>query len=254
LQFGNESYANLKVTTRGLVSSLMIPGVVWLHGCALTIDVEGERRSVMLIGRSGAGKTTLTAALRARLPGAVKIVNDDWGALSLLSGTITYTGEQRLHMKYMSVAALRPDLEPTPATHQSEEFRGDRYDPLPRLLISPTEVFGSDGVVESAALSRVFLVKRGKDVLPGIRSLSQTDALSEFERGEYSEYYTGPERFFNGSLFLHDDGLVQKARTLHAALFERFPPVSIGNTEHIDATAASVLEAALIEGHNKLRR
>jgi hypothetical protein len=245
VQFGNESYTNLKVTVRGLVSWLGLNHIVWVHGCSMLLEHQGVSRGVIVVGRSGAGKTTLTAALRRRLPGAVQIVNDDWGPVSMLSNEIGFTGEQRLHMKYMSVATLRPDLEVTPVTHPSEHYHGDRFDPLPRLLISPSEVFGYDGLSMGGQLARIILLRRGSFVRPGTRDIHLESAVQEFERGEFSEYYSAAERFFNGSLFLHDDDALEVQRTLYRRLFEKFPPVAIGNCDDIEGVADEVLNAVV---------
>ena len=58
--FGNEFYGNIKITIRGLCSEISSFEQMFLHGCSLVVDGRG----VVLSGVSGAGKTTLTTALR----------------------------------------------------------------------------------------------------------------------------------------------------------------------------------------------
>lgn len=94
--FNNEYYGNLKITVRGLCSDLSAPAGMFLHGSCLEIDGKG----VVLSGMSGVGKTAITAALRRTLAGKLRVVNDDWGPLSLDTGELRSTDEPYLHMKY----------------------------------------------------------------------------------------------------------------------------------------------------------
>jgi hypothetical protein len=117
LMFGNEFYGNIKITVRGLCSEVTLSEQMFLHGCSLAVDGRG----LVLSGVSGAGKTTITAALRKILGSRAQIVNDDWGPFSLSYGQLQFTGEPYLHMKYPSVQALIPNLEISPVS-QAKTF------------------------------------------------------------------------------------------------------------------------------------
>lgn len=166
-QFGTEYYGNIKVSTRGLCSALAADDEVFVHGCSLQIGDRG----VILSGRSGTGKTTLTAAMRSASP-VVRVINDDWGAVGLSGGETYYTGEARLHMKYRSAFAIDPDLGIGPLTHLSENYADDPEDIHSRLLISRASVFGEDRVSDAGPVSAYCVLTRDETRPAGIRPSS----------------------------------------------------------------------------------
>ena len=169
-QFGTEYYGNIKVSTRGLCSALAADDEVFVHGCSLQIGDRG----VILSGRSGTGKTTLTAAMRSASP-VVRVINDDWGAVGLSGGETYYTGEARLHMKYRSAFAIDPDLGIGPLTHLSENYADDPEDIHSRLLISRASVFGEDRVSDAGPVSAYCVLTRDETRPAGIRPLEPYD-------------------------------------------------------------------------------
>jgi hypothetical protein len=236
--FGSEYYGNAKITVRGLCSELASDEDMFVHGCALAVDQQG----MILCGMSGAGKTTLTAALRETLRGNIFVVNDDWGPLSLSTGFIRYTGEPHLHMKYPSVRRLAPALSIGPTTHMSENFDGDYTNPAGRLLITPTEVFGKDGLAESVTLKLFAVVIRNETEPLSIRPLSADD-VSLFEEGHYSEFYQRYEKFLNGSLFLMDEYRLERTRKQHRILLDRFHCVALNNSGSPESGAELLISA-----------
>jgi Phosphoenolpyruvate carboxykinase. len=236
--FGTEYYGNLKITVRGLCSELASDEEMFIHGCALSLYNCG----LILSGMSGAGKTTLTAALRQRLDSNVSVVNDDWGPLSLSSGLVRRTGEPYLHMKYPSVRSLAPALSIGPNTHRSENFQGDFNDPAARLLINPFDVFGQEGLCDDVTLKLFVVVIRNDSEPLSLRRLSTTD-LSILERGHYSAFYQRSEQFLNGSLFLMDDYRLMRTRQQHRALLERFHCVALNNSGSPQRGAELIISA-----------
>jgi len=181
------------------------------------------------------------------------MTNDDWGAVSLASRTTCHTGEQFLHMKYLSVATLRPELRVNPNSHTSEHFSGDPYDPVARLLISPYEVFGSAGLAPTNTIDLVVVLRRAAGVRPGLRALGP-DPTSMVEAGEYSEYYEGVERFMNGSLILASQEDVAQHRKHYDELFARLPAVELANVESADSVADRLLNYLYENRTHLLRR
>lgn len=238
----HEAYANLKITIRGLCSQVTRnEDIVWLHGCSLNIRLGGREHGVVLLGRSGGGKTTVTATLRRMLGSSqVRVVNDDWGAISLARCTSVYTGEAALHMKYMSVNAHDPTIHPSPHDFPSEHFSSDPTDPVPRMLIPRSRVFGSQGIAESCPLTALILLRRAPKISPGISNLGN-NALQVVEAGEYSDYYDSVERFFNGSLFMVSDSDRERHRKQYAALLASSSIVGLGNVEYPHLVAEKLL-------------
>lgn len=243
LMFETEYYGNLKITVRGLCSELASDEDMFIHGCALDLDNYG----LTLSGMSGAGKTTLTAALRQKLDSNISVVNDDWGPLSLSSGLMQSTGEPYLHMKYPSVRRLAPALSISPNTHRSENFQGSSTDPAARLLVTPAEVFGQEGLCYQVILKLFVVVIRNESEPPSLRRLSTTD-LSVLESGHYSAFYQRSEQFLNGSLFLMDDYRLMRTRQQHRTLLDRFHCVALNNSgapEHGADLIVSALHACI---------
>ncbi|MFG1797784.1 hypothetical protein [Nocardia sp. NPDC049149] len=243
LYLGNSSYTNLKITVRGLLAAIKNDTVMWVHGCTLSIRDNDEDYGILLLGRSGAGKTTITSKIRQLLGDHVRVVNDDYGAVSLATQEVAFTGERRLHMKYMSVATLASQLHPTPATHWSEDFNGDRFDATARLLIDPSEVFGPRGFKVRSNLRSIVVV--GRDVARMSSDMSAADILDLVVNGEFSEYYGAPERFFNGSLFLLGETDVRTHRAKYQQLFDNVGVHFVNNVESSDAAARQVLETVV---------
>ncbi|MDP3955756.1 MAG: hypothetical protein Q8Q18_00715 [bacterium] len=236
--FGNEFYGNIKITVRGLCSEIAPLDQMFLHGCSLAIDGRG----IVLSGASGAGKTTLTAALRKMLGSRIHIINDDWGPFSPKNGRLQFTGEPYLHMKYPSVGTLATQLKISPAVCPSENFSGDVNNPRARLLIAPNQVFGFEGLQNEAKLRLFVVIRRDPASMAGIQYLSRND-ISLLERSQYSRFYQRTECFFNGSLFLFDDARKMRERDRHRALLSDFPCISINNTASPKESAELILAA-----------
>lgn len=234
--FGNEFYGNIKITVRGLCSEVAPPKQMFLHGCALAIDGRG----VVLSGVSGAGKTTLTAALLQRLGSRMQIVNDDWGPGSLADGQLQFTGEPHLHMKYPSVRTLAPHLKTSPASHPSENFGGDINDPRARLLIAPHQVFGQSRLQVKTKLRMFVVVIRDLEMPAGMRYLSEQD-VALIEQGKYSRFYGRTEWFLNGSLFITDKTRQERERDRHRMLLRNFPCIIVNNIVAPEKTAKLIL-------------
>ncbi len=236
--FGNEYYGNVKITVRGLCSEMASDDEMYVHGCSLAV----QNRGLVLSGMSGSGKTTLTAALR-RVAGDVRVVNDDWGPLSLSTGQLVFTGEPHLHMKYPSVRALAPTLELGPERYPSEDYSGDNLDPKARMLISPLEVFGARMLAPKAVL-QLFVVVRRPAVTNQVPSISPTE-LSTIQQGQHSAFYDREEHYMNGSLFLVDQPAFDRYRSIHEVLLDRFRVITIDNTGTPERAAELILDALL---------
>jgi hypothetical protein len=234
--YGSEYYGNVKITVRGLCSVLASPPSIFLHGCMLGVDNCG----LVLIGASGAGKTTVTAALGRESGKPVKIVNDDWGALDVRSQTAVFTGEKALHMKYRSVRAMAPTLRLDPEQFASENYQGDPEDPHARLLISRERAFGRDGVADRARIDKVVLLSRSNASRPSFRKLDKRD-VQTIAQGSYSAFYRREEPFHNGSLFLTDEALSARYRSDFECLFESLPCFLVENAGDPRAVAELVL-------------
>lgn len=237
-QFGTEYYGTIKVSVRGICSVLATEDELFLHGCALQIGTMG----VVLSGVSGAGKTTLTEAIRALDKPPSLIVNDDWGAVSLANRRMYYTGESNLHMKYRSVAALRPDLNPRPEEFASENYEGDATDPHARLLIPRNHVFGPHGIADEAPLSAYVVVFRDPAGQNAIRPLRIED-LARIEDGEYSAFYQRHERFLDGSLFLTSPDAIASHRAKLRRLVSSVPAWLVNNAGSPAETAQCIVKA-----------
>lgn len=224
--FGREYYGNLKITVRGLCSELAPPEEMFLHGCALSVNNSG----LVLSGMSGAGKTTLTAALHQIFGPDLKLVNDDWGPLSLSTGILRFTEEPNLHMKYPSVRKLMPSLTIDPDTFPSENYSGNPEDAHARLLISPETVFGKEALLREAPLRLFVLVTRDHTKPALVRNLSASD-LSFIEGGQFSEFYQRTEWFLNGSLFLTDEGRKERTRQQYRVLLRKYNCILVNNSE-----------------------
>lgn len=239
VSFGTEYYGNVKVSTRGLCSAAFASErkELFVHGAAIAIAGGG----VVLSGASGAGKTTCVAALRNRLGAGIRIVNDDWGPASVTSRQLTYTGEDRLHMKYPSVRALNPGLSPNPGSHPSENFRGDPLDPHARLLITPAEVFGA-ACLPTAEWRLYVALFRDESMPFTVRPLTGDD-VGVLEESHFAAFYNRSERFLDGSLLHLTDEHVAETRGQYQTILETIPALFVNNTGLPEQAADAILEA-----------
>ncbi|MEV0622090.1 hypothetical protein AB0I81_52845 [Nonomuraea sp. NPDC050404] len=211
LSFRTDSYSIVKVGVRGVCSAVGGEDTMFAHGCAFRLDHPAGTRGVLVIGSSGAGKTTLVSRLCRTPGGRTRIVNDDWGAVDLATGTVVHTGESRLHMKMRSVLAVHPGFDaPTPMMEGS----GDPDDPGTRVLVDPALVYGRDGLAHSARLTHVVFVAR--DAPPP----SADQLMTVLEQGSYSAYYQRSEQFYNGSLILLSEADRERERDRYRRLFK----------------------------------
>lgn len=239
--FDCTSYTTVKVSVRGLLSQVRTGPTMWLHGTPVSLRMGDRDFGLLLLGCSGGGKTTLTSRLRRMHTDAVQVVNDDWGAVCTESGSARFTGESRLHMKYMSVGTLRPDLKVSPRTHPSEHYSRE-HNPVSRLLITPAEVFGPTGVRDRTPIDLIVLVRREAGVAEGVRVLDPERAVSVLRRGEYSRYYGRREEFFNGSLFNLTEKDMDRNSYGHMRLFDKFPVVELGNVQRPEVVTGHLLD------------
>ncbi len=235
--FGTEFYGNLKNVVRGLCAEIAPFEEMFLHGCALAVDGQG----VVLAGRSGVGKTTLTAALRQKLGAAVKIVNEDWGPLSLTTGRVRFTRQPHLHKKYSTVHRIAPHIAISPDTYPSENFDGDFDDPQAHLLISPSALFGKDNLQDEATLQLYVVVVRDTTKPAGVRRLFIQD-VAIIEQGQYSALYGRTAWFLNGALFLCDEARRERIRRQHKVLLEQFNCILLNNANTAERGAELIGE------------
>jgi len=144
-------------------------------------------------------------------------------------------------MKYSSVRSLAPSLVVSPDTHPSENYSGDPTDLRARLLISPREIFGEDGICSHGHLDLVVLLVRDPRMTPGIHDIRSKDIVHVLERGQHSAYYRRTERFLNGSLFLTEPVDVDRQRQLHRAVLDDIPYIFLNNTMSPETTVESIL-------------
>jgi hypothetical protein len=231
---GSEYYGNVKISVRGLASAVAPPSQMFAHGCSL--DVGG--RGILICGNSGAGKTTATRRIR-EITGA-KIVNDDWGSLSLDTHRAVYTSEQQLHMKYNSVRALAPRLPIGPDRYASENLSDYGPDADARLLIPRDEVFDASRVANETTIVGIAFLVRTDSGTSGARRLAAAD-VHEVEKGAFSTFYNRTEHFMNGSLMLTSEDDFERQRELHRRLLDDFPSLLVDNGGDADDAAAHVL-------------
>jgi hypothetical protein len=199
LVFRFGSYRLAKVCVRGICSAVSTDDIMFLHGCALSLGTGGGRRGVIITGSSGAGKTTLVAGLLRRPEYSATVLNDDWGPVSLRSGSSVSTGEQMLHMKTASVLALRPDFFASAPAGSYARDLSDR-DRAARMLVSPGSVYGTAWSPSATVIDHVAVVVREPPgwVPPG----QDGDAVQALETEGHLGAPPPHEAFFNGSLIL----------------------------------------------------
>jgi len=215
--FGFGSYRLVKVCVRGICSAVSGSDTMFLHGCLLSVGAEADKRGIVVMGSSGAGKTTLVAGL-LRHPGySLTVLNDDWGAVSLSSGSSVSTREKMLHMKSCSVLALRPSFfaSASPGSYLCDLSEPDRS---ARVLVSPEGVYGTAWSTAATIIKHVVVVVREPvDWQPPTQSSAAAVLESEGGAGLIHHH----EAFFNGSLILtdEDDKLCEERR--YRRLLER---------------------------------
>jgi hypothetical protein len=216
--FDCDSYAIVKVTVRGVCSAVRSDAELYAHGCAFEVThrASGEVHGVLLIGSSGAGKTTLVSALMGDPEYRVRIVNDDWGVIDLADATAHFTGERALHMKARSVLSFAPEARGALSTIPTEGS-SDPDDPGMRVLIEPATVFGYDSLADDVRLTDLVVLNRAA----GDFGVTPDNPLAALETGAYSAYYQRAEPFFNGSLILDSDTARDRERHAFAALLTR---------------------------------
>jgi hypothetical protein len=225
VSLGSEYYGNVKVSIRGLCSSAVARRGQggFVHGASMVVRGSG----IVISGISGAGKTTITRALMSLCRGDVHIINDDWGWADQDSGTIVFTGEPRLHMKYRSVHTIAPELAPLPSSYLSENYEGDFNNPHARLLIARDEVFGA-AVKDISSFDAFIVVTRNLSKPAFARSLDARD-IDQLEAAEYSDFYGRHERFMDGSLLLVDERDRIRERVRFERLLAKVPGTLVNN-------------------------
>ena len=216
--FGLGSYRLVKVCVRGICSAVSRDGILFMHGCAVSVGAADRKRGVVIIGSSGAGKTTLVAGLLRHPEYSLAVLNDDWGAISLSSGDSVSTGERMLHMKSSSVLALRPGFFSSAA---ADSYSRDLSEPdrAARILVSPESVYGMAWSTSAMAVEHVAVVVREP---PGWLSPSREgEAVGELEsEGDVGSAHHH-EAFFNGSLILTARGEKLREEWRYRQLIDR---------------------------------
>jgi hypothetical protein len=197
--FGCGTYRLVKVCIRGMCSAVSADGIVFLHGCALSVGAGTARRGVVITGSSGAGKTTLVAGLLQHPAVRVFVLNDDWGAISLTTRSTASTGERMLHMKSSSVVALRPGFFTTtpPGSYARDASEPDR---AARVLVPPESVYGAAWDTTGTVVEHVAVVVREPaGWLPPPQTSEAARVLQSQGGTGFTRHH---EAFFNGSLIL----------------------------------------------------
>jgi hypothetical protein len=238
---GTEYYTKVKTCLRMLCSTLCDADELYLHGCSLEFNGSG----LLICGYSGVGKTTLVRALRDQPGSSMRIVNDDWGPLSLHDLTCTYTGERRLHMKYPTVAAIAPELEVRPASFPSEYFGGDASDPRARLMIQRERLFGTDGVCRAITVDQIWLLTRHDQDAPLCRPLGPGDA-EVFEGGIRESATAIRFEYLNGAFLVPDAVNIKAQKMAHQRLLKSGKVRLINNHGKPDEVASRLLSEVLV--------
>jgi hypothetical protein len=240
--FGSGSYRLVKVCVRGICSAVTGDDLLCLHGCTLSVGAGAGRRGVIITGSSGAGKTTLVARLLRHSEYQVAVLNDDWGAVSLDSGTSVSTGEQMLHMKSRSVQALCPGFF---ASAPAGSYVPDLSEPdrAARVLVPPDRVYGAAWNTTAAVVEHVAVIVREPAGWSPPAPGGEAVIALENQAGLGSVHHH--EAFFNGSLILttEDDKLREEQR--YQRLLDRTTVSWINNCGTPEALLAGFISAVM---------
>jgi len=242
--FGFGSYRLAKVCVRGICSAVSADDTVFMHGCALSIGADTDRRGVVITGSSGAGKTTLVAGLLRHPRYPVTVLNDDWGAVSLARGDSVSTGERMLHMKTGSVLALRPGFfTRAPAgSYWPDLSERDRA----RMLVPPESVYGPAWSTAATVVHHVAVVVREPAAWlpPGRRSESLSALESDGDAGLIHHH----EAFFNGSLILTTERDKSREEQRYRQLLDHTTVSWINNCSTPEALVGNFISAVMKMG------
>ena len=238
--FGFGSYRLVKICVRGVCSAVAGDGLLFLHGCALSVGAGAARRGVVITGSSGAGKTTLVAGVLRHPELAAAVLNDDWGGICLRTGEAASTGEQLLHMKTSSVLALRPDFftSAPPGSYRPDRSEGGT---AARLLVPPGRVYGTAWTTSPMVVAHVVVVVREPPGWrpPGPDGETVRALESEDEAGAAHHH----EAFFNGSLILPGEPDKWREERRYQRLFERTAVTWLNNCGPPEALLADFIAA-----------
>ena len=240
--FGFGSYRLAKVCVRGICSAVTGDDMVFVHGCAMSLGAGPDRRGVVIIGSSGAGKTTLVAGLLRHREYSVSVLNDDWGAVSLRGGDSVSTGEPMLHMKAGSVLALRPGFF---ASAAAGSYRRDLSEPdrAARMLVAPHSVYGRAWSTAATVVNHVAVVVReSADWRPPGR---QAEAVRALESDADTTLIHHHEAFFNGSLILMTEQDKLREERRYRQLLDRTTVSWINNCSTPDALVDNFIGAIM---------
>jgi hypothetical protein len=241
--FGFGTYRMAKVCVRGICSAVSGDDMIFVHGCTLSVGAGTRRRGVIIAGASGAGKTTLVASLLQRAEHPLNVVNDDWGAVCLQSGTSVNTGERMLHMKYGSVLALRPGFFTSAPRGSYAPDLSEQPDPPGRVLVTPEAVYGPRWDAGRVVVDHVVvLVREPPDWVPPRGPLAALNALRSGTNLISSRHH---ETFLNGSLILATARDQVREERRYRRLLERVALTWINNYGPVETLVADFESAVL---------
>jgi hypothetical protein len=240
--FGFGSYRLAKVCVRGICSAASGDDIVFVHGCAMSLGAGPDRRGVVIMGSSGAGKTTLVAGLLRHPEYSPAVLNDDWGAVSLTDGNSVGTGERMLHMKASSVLALRPGFfASAPAGSYLRDL--SERDRAARMLVSPESVYGPAWSTAATVVDHLAVVVREpSDWLPPGREGETVRALESEGDVATARHH---EAFFNGALILTTDEDKLREERRYRQLLGRTTVSWINNCSTPEAMVGSFISAVM---------
>lgn len=219
---GVENYSALKIAIRGVLSDAGIENTIFVHGCSFELHTKGIKRGIVLVGASGAGKTTLVSSLINREDMDFYIVNDDWGAMSLSEKLLISTQEKLFHMKLNSIMSLNPQFKKE-ALLMEEKYR-DGF----RGFADPAEVY-PHRIQTATAEMWVILIRDTKDQ-HFFKCINCDEAADIMMKGSYSAFYCQNERFMNGALILDSEDTIRLHHKLLCDALQNMKIVLINNT------------------------